>query len=49
MHKLRTPEQWYADIEALRVAGRIEEADAELVRLKSKYPGWLESHQKKDP
>lgn len=47
--KLRTPEQWYADIEALRAAGRIKEADAELVRLKSTYPGWLESHQKKDP
>ena len=47
--ELRTPEQWYADIEALRAAGRIKEADAELARLKSKYPGWLESHEKKDP
>ena len=45
----RTPEQWYADIEALRTAGRIKEADAELARLKSRYPGWLESHEKKDP
>ena len=45
----RTPEQWYADIEARRAAGRIKEADAELARFKSKYPGWLESHQKKDP
>lgn len=47
--ELRTPEQWYADIEALRAAGRIKEADAELARLKARYPGWLESHQKKDP
>ncbi len=47
--ELRTPEQWYADIEALRAAGRIKEADAELARLKAKYPGWLESHEKKDP
>lgn len=45
----RTPEQWYADIEALRAAGRIKEADAELARLKTKYPGWLESHHKRDP
>ena len=45
----RTPEQWYADIEALRAAGRIKEADAELARLKTRYPGWLESHHKKDP
>ena len=45
----RTPERWYAEIEALRAAGRIKEADAELARLKSKYPGWLEGHQKKDP
>lgn len=47
--ELRTPEQWYADIEALRAAGRIKEADAELARLKEKYPGWLKSHEKKDP
>lgn len=45
----RTPEQWYADIEALRAAGRIKEADAELARFKSKNPGWLDSHQRKDP
>jgi hypothetical protein len=45
----RTPEEWYADIEALRAAGRIKEADAELARFKSKYPGWLERHQQQDP
>ncbi len=45
----RTAEQWYADIEELRATGRIEEADAELVRLKAAYPGWLESHQQPNP
>jgi hypothetical protein len=45
----RTPEEWYADIEALRAAGRIKEADAELARFKSKYPGWLERHQQQNP
>jgi len=44
-----TPEEWYADIEALRATGRIKEADAELARFKSKYPGWLESHQQPNP
>lgn len=37
----RTPEEWYAEIEALRAAGRIEEADAELARLEAAWPGWL--------
>jgi hypothetical protein len=45
----RTAEQWYADIQALRATGRIKEADAELVRLKAAYPGWLESHQLQNP
>jgi len=45
----RTPEEWYADIEALRTAGRIKEADAELARFKSEYPGWLERHQQQNP
>jgi|APLak6261659701_1056019.scaffolds.fasta_scaffold11028_2 hypothetical protein len=45
----RTPEEWYADIEALRTSGRIKEADAELARFKSKYPGWLERHQQQNP
>ena len=45
----RTPEQWYADIEALRKSGRIEEANAELARFKSKYPDWLEHHQHPNP
>lgn len=42
--KPRTPEQWYAEIEALRKAGRNAEADAELARLEEAYPGWLEQH-----
>jgi hypothetical protein len=45
----RTPERWYADIEALRAAGRIKEADAELARFKLRYPDWLEQHHRKDP
>lgn len=45
----RTPEEWYAAIEALRTSGRIKEADAELARFKSEYPGWLERHQQQDP
>ncbi len=42
--KMRKPEDWYAEIEKLRKAGRIEEADRELKRLKAAYPGWLERH-----
>ena len=42
--KPRAPEDWYADIEALRAAGRVEEADAELARLEAAWPGWLASH-----
>src|SRR6185295_2424584 len=37
----RTPEEWYAEIEALRAAGRDVEADAELAKLEEAYPGWL--------
>lgn len=40
----RTPEQWYAEIEALRAAGRETEARTELARLEEAYPGWLEKH-----
>jgi hypothetical protein len=46
--KPRTPEQWYAEIEALRAAGRHAEADAELARLEEAYPGWLEEHVPED-
>ncbi|MGH8130098.1 MAG: hypothetical protein ACRES3_04500 [Steroidobacteraceae bacterium] len=42
--KLRKPEEWYAEIEKLRAAGRIEEANRELERLKAAHPGWLERH-----
>jgi hypothetical protein len=40
----RDPQEWYAEIEALRAAGRIEEADAELARLEAAWPGWLEKN-----
>ncbi|MBX3704309.1 MAG: hypothetical protein KF822_11100 [Steroidobacteraceae bacterium] len=39
-----TPEEWLARIEALRAAGRVEEAEAELKRLETAFPGWLERH-----
>lgn len=42
--KARTPEVWYADIEALRKAGRNTEADAELARFEAAYPDWLEKN-----
>jgi hypothetical protein len=45
----RTPEKWYADIQALRAAGHVQQADAELTRFKSRYPDWLEQHHQKDP
>jgi hypothetical protein len=46
--KSRAPEDWYAEIEKLRAAGRTEEADRELERLKEAHPGWLERHLEKD-
>ncbi len=39
-----SPDAWYAEIEKLRAAGRTQEADRELERLKKAYPGWLEQH-----
>jgi hypothetical protein len=39
--RVRTPEDWYAEIEELRAEGRTEEADRELLRLEKAYPGWL--------
>jgi hypothetical protein len=47
--KARTPEAWYADIEALRKAGRIEEADAELARFEAAYPEWLKQQDPRKP
>ena len=41
----RNPEEWYAEIETLRAAGRIEEAETELARLEAAWPGWLASHR----
>jgi hypothetical protein len=40
----RSPEEWYADIEAMRAAGRTVEADAELARLEAAWPGWMARH-----
>lgn len=40
----RDPEEWYEEIEALRAAGRIEDAEAELARLEAAWPGWLEKN-----
>jgi hypothetical protein len=37
-----TPEAWYAEIERLRTAGRVAEADRQLEHLEIVYPGWLE-------
>lgn len=36
----RSPRAWLADIEALRRAGRNREADEELRRFRSAYPGY---------
>lgn len=44
----RTPEQWYADIAALRAAGREAEAKMELEKFEAAYPGWLEQHRRED-
>jgi len=45
----RTPEEWYARIEALRADGRMQEADEELARLEAAYPGWLERNRQPAP
>ncbi len=45
----RTPEAWYAKIEALRDAGRIEAAEAELKKLEAAHPGWLAKHHPPKP
>lgn len=44
----RDPEEWYAEIEALRAAGRIDDAEAELARLEAAWPGWLEKNHPQD-
>ena len=38
--RVRTPSAWLADIAALRRAGRNREADEELRRFRSAYPGY---------
>ncbi len=45
----RSPEDWYAEIEALRTAGRDAEADEETRKLQAAYPGWLESRKYREP
>lgn len=40
----RDPEEWYGQIETLRAAGRIDDAEAELARLEAAWPGWLEKN-----
>jgi hypothetical protein len=43
--ELKDPEAWYAEIEKLRAAGRVDEADRELARLERAHPGWIERHR----
>lgn len=40
----RTPEEWYAEIEKLRAAGKKRAAKRELEKLKEAHPGWLEEN-----
>ena len=40
----RTPEEWYAEIEKLRAAGKKREAKRELKKLEEAHPGWLAEH-----
>jgi hypothetical protein len=42
--RMRDPEAWLDEIDALRTAGRIEEADRELERFRAAYPRYLEEH-----
>ena len=44
----RTPQQWYAEIEKLRAAGKKREAKRELEKLRKVHPGWLEKNHPTD-
>ena len=44
----RSPEEWYAEIEKLRAAGRKTEATRELKKLEEAHPGWLEKNHPTD-
>lgn len=44
----RTPEEWYAEIEKLRAAGKKRAAKRELEKLKAAHPGWLEENHPTD-
>jgi hypothetical protein len=49
LSKARAPDDWYAEIEAMRKAGRTQEADAELARFEAAYPDWLEQQGLRKP
>ena len=40
-----TPEEWLRHIQALRLEGRIEDADISLKRFKAKYPNYPTTNQ----
>lgn len=40
MPAIKTPEQWLAEIETLRKAGRHAEADAQMVEFRKRYPDY---------
>lgn len=42
--RMRDPEIWLGEIEKLRAAGRVEEADREMERFVAAYPRYLEQH-----
>jgi hypothetical protein len=43
----KSPEDWLAEIEALRKAGKHAEADAELTKFRQRYPDYPLSKQPK--
>lgn len=45
--KVKTPEQWLAEIEALRRAGKHAEAEAELAEFRRRYPQYPLGQQSK--
>lgn len=44
----RSPEEWYAEIEKLRAAGKKREAGRQLKELEEAHPGWLEKNHPTD-
>ncbi len=45
---VRPPEEWYAEIEKLRAAGKKTQAKRELKKLEEVHPGWLEKNHPTD-